>query len=121
MPRHIMAPSIIKAAGNKPKVIEEFVGRINSQTESLSIARMKSPGGWIEPGQTPAFAEFTVVLTGMLRIESKDSSVDVHAGEAIIVEKGEWIRYSTPDTAGAEYISVCMPSFTPETVHRDEH
>ncbi len=119
MPRHIMAPSIIKAAGNKPKVIEEFVGRVNSQTESLSIARMKSPGGWIEPGQTPEFDEYTVVLKGMLRVETEDTSIDVHAGEAVIAARGEWIKYSTPNTDGAEYISVCIPAFSPKTVHRD--
>lgn len=121
MPRHRPAPSIIKAAGNKPKVIEEFVGRVSSQMESLSIARMKSPRGWIEPGQTPEFDEYTLVLKGMLRVETEDTSIDVQAGEAIIVARGEWIKYSTPNIDGAEYISICIPAFSPEMVHRDGH
>ncbi len=120
MPRHITAPSVIKAAGNKPKVIEEYVGRINSNTEAASIARMKSPGGWSEPGQTPEFDEYTVVLEGMLRVETRGAAVDVHAGEAIIVHRGEWVKYSTPGTEGAEYIAVCIPAFSPGTVHRDD-
>ena len=119
MPRHITAPSLIKAAGNKPKVIEEFVGRINSKTAAASIARMKSPGGWSEPGQTPEFDEYTVVLKGMLRVETRGATIDVHAGEAIIVHNGDWVKYSTPGAEGAEYIAVCIPAFSPDTVHRD--
>jgi mannose-6-phosphate isomerase-like protein (cupin superfamily) len=119
MPTHIAKPSIVTAAGNKPKVIEEFIGRVNSKTDSASIARMKSPSGWIEPGQRPEFDEYTVVLHGMLRIATKNGSVDVHAGQAVIVHKGEWIQYSTPGPEGAEYIAVCLPAFSPETVHRD--
>jgi ethanolamine utilization protein EutQ (cupin superfamily) len=120
MPTHIKSPSTIEAAGNKPKIIEEFIGRVNSQTSSLSIARMRSPSGWVEPGQTPEFDEFTVVLKGMLRVVSRQGRVDVHAGEAIIVHKGEWVQYSTPNTDGAEYVAVCLPAFSMETVHRDE-
>ncbi len=120
MPRHIINASVIKAAGNKPKVIEEFIGRINSRTESVSIARMKSPGGWKEPGQTPDFDEYTVVLKGILRVETRDATLDIHANEAIIAQRGEWIRYSTPEAEGAEYIAVCIPAFSPDTVHRDE-
>ncbi len=119
MPRHTQLPSIIKAAGNKTKIIEEYIGRVNSSTESVSIARMKSPEGWTEPGQTPAFDEYTVVLKGMLRVETKTSTLDVRAGEAVIVQAGEWIRYSTPAAEGAEYIAVCIPAFSPETVYRD--
>ena len=119
MPRHITAPSVIKAAGNKPKVIEEFVGRINSKTEAASIARMKSPGGWSEPGQTPEFDEYTVVLKGMLRVETRGATIDVHAGEAIIVHNGDWVKYSMPGAEVAEYIAVCIPAFSPDIVHRD--
>lgn len=119
MPVKIKSPTIIKAAGNKPKVIEEFIGRVNSKTEAVSIARMKSPPGWKEPGQRPEFDEYTVVLQGVLRVEAEDSTIDVAAGEAIITRKGEWIRYSTPEHEGAEYIAVCLPAFSPETVHRD--
>lgn len=118
MPTHIKAPTIIEAAGNKPKIIEEFVGRVNSQTDAVSVARMTSPAGWVEPGQTPEFDEYTVVLRGMLRVETKDGAIDVQAGEAIITHRGEWIRYSTPE--GAEYIALCLPAFSPSTVHRDE-
>jgi mannose-6-phosphate isomerase-like protein (cupin superfamily) len=120
MPKFINSPSIIKAAGNKPKVIEEFIGRVNSDTDGVSIARMKSPSGWIEPGQTPEFDEFTIVLKGTLRVETKNDSFNIKAGEAIIVNKGEWIRYSSPDNEGAEYIAVCLPAFSLEAVHRDE-
>lgn len=116
---HIKSPAIIKAAGNKPKIIEEYVGRINSKIEALSIARMKSPGGWIEPGQTPEFDEYTIVLQGMLRVETRDKTIDVHQGQAIIVRSKEWVRYSTPNMEGAEYIAVCMPAFSMEIVHRD--
>jgi ethanolamine utilization protein EutQ (cupin superfamily) len=116
---HIKSPSIIKAAGNKPKIIEEFIGRVNSNTTALSIARMKSPSGWVEPGQTPEFDEFTLVLTGELRVATRHGVVDVRAGEAVIAHKGEWVQYSTPGSHGAEYIAVCLPAFSPETVHRD--
>ena len=115
---HIQGPSIIEAAGTKPKRIEEYVGRVNSGTAAVSVARMKSPPGWVEPGQTPEFDEYTVVLVGTLRVETTTSTIDVKAGEAIITEAGEWIRYSTPE--GAEYIAVCLPAFSPDTVHRDE-
>ncbi|HXG00842.1 MAG TPA: cupin [Bacteroidota bacterium] len=117
---HITSPSIIKAAGNKPKIIEEFIGRVNSNTDSISIARMKSPAGWSEPGQTPEFDEFTVVLKGMLRVATREGIIDVNAGEAVIAHKGEWVQYSTPGPQGAEYIAVCVPAFSSETVHRDE-
>jgi mannose-6-phosphate isomerase-like protein (cupin superfamily) len=119
MPTMIKSPSIIKAAGNKPKIIEEFIGRVNSKTKELSIARMKSPEGWVEPGQKPEFDEFTIVLKGSLKVETKNDSFEVKAGEAIITHKGEWIRYSTPLPEGAEYIAVCVPAFSPETVNRD--
>lgn len=118
MPTVIRFPSVIKACGNKPKIIEEFIGRANSKTEAASIARMKSPSGWEEPGQTPEFDEYTVVLNGTLRVESKDGRVDISAGQAIIAHAGEWVRYSTPLSQGAEYIAVCIPAFSPETVHR---
>lgn len=119
MPTHIRQPTVIEAAGNKPKLIEEFIGRVNSQTDDVSIARMRSPGGWVEPGQSPEFDEYTIVLRGMLRVESKSGVVDVRAGEAIITHRGEWVRYSTPEDDGAEYIAVCLPAFSPSTVHRD--
>ncbi len=120
MPMHIQKPTVITAAGNKPKVIEEFVGRVNSKTEAVSIARMKSPSGWIEPGQTPEFDEYTLVLRGMLRVATKRGTYEVRAGEAVIANKGEWVQYSTPGPDGAEYIAVCLPAFSPESVHRDE-
>lgn len=120
MPTKINAPTIITAAGNKPKKIEEFIGRVNSNTESLSIARMKSPSGWVEPGQQPQFDEYTIVLKGMLKVKTKTEELDVNAGEAIITNKGEWIQYSTPGPEGAEYIAVCLPAFSPDTVKRDE-
>lgn len=120
MPTLIRKPMIIEAAGNLPKVIEEYVGRVNSASEELSIARMKSPSGWIEPGQTPEFDEYTIVLTGSLRVTTGSGSVDVGRGEGIIVRAGEWVRYSTPGPEGAEYIAVCIPAFSPTTVHRDE-
>ncbi len=119
MPTLISAPTVIQAAGNKPKVIEEFVGRVNSKTDAASIARMKSPPGWVEPGQTPQFDEYTVVLKGMLRAASRTGHVDVHAGQAVITQKGEWVQYSTPGPEGAEYIAVCLPAFSPDSVHRD--
>jgi len=115
----IKAPSIIKAAGNKPKIIEEYVGRVNSKTTSTSVARMQSPGGWTEPGQRTEFDEFTVVLKGMLRVKTETETLDVRAGQAVIVNKGEWIQYSSPEDGGAEYIAVCLPAFSPDTVHRD--
>jgi quercetin dioxygenase-like cupin family protein len=116
---HIAKPTIIEAAGNKPKRIEEFVGRVNSRTDAVSVARMTSPAGWIEPGQTPAFDEYTVVLRGLLRVTTKAGVIDVRAGEAVITHAGEWVQYSTPESDGAEYVAVCVPAFSPETVHRD--
>lgn len=120
MPEHIPAPAVITAAGTKPKLIEEFVGGVASGTEAVSVARMRSPGGWSEPGQTPEFDEYSVVLAGMLRVQTKSVTHDVHAGEAIIVRRGEWVRYSTPLEDGAEYIAVCTPAFSPALVHREE-
>ncbi|MBA2114586.1 cupin domain-containing protein [Bremerella alba] len=119
MPIHIPAPTVIEAVGNKPKVIEEFIGRINSKTNEVSIARMVSPSGWVEPGQTPQFDEYTVVLRGELTVDSREGVQVVLAGQAIITKKGEWVRYSSPHPDGAEYIAVCLPAFSPETVHRD--
>ena len=119
MPKLIERPTRIEAAGNKPKLIDEYVGRVNSGTAVSSVAHMRSPAGWQEPGQTPEFDEFTVVLRGVLRVEHSGGAIEVHAGQAIIAHKGEWIRYSTPDADGAEYIAVCVPAFSPETVHRD--
>jgi len=119
MPTLIQKPTIIEAAGNKPKRIEEYVGRVNSKTAALSIARMKSPSGWVEPGQTPDFDEYTVVLKGALRVTSKQGVLDVQAGQAVISARGEWVQYSTPGPEGAEYIEVCLPAFSPDTVHRD--
>jgi ethanolamine utilization protein EutQ (cupin superfamily) len=119
MVTHIRKPTVITAAGNKPKLIEEFVGRVNSKSEALSIARMKSPGGWVEPGQTPEFDEYTVVLAGVLQVTTKDGVTKVAAGEAIITPKGEWVQYSTPGPDGAEYLAVCLPAFSPAAVHRD--
>jgi mannose-6-phosphate isomerase-like protein (cupin superfamily) len=119
MPPHIHAPKIIQAAGNKPKQIEEFIGRMNSGTAAVSIARMTSPAGWLEPGQTPEFDEYTIVLRGMLRVATSQGSIDVAAGQAVIVKAGEWVQYSTPGSEGAEYIAVCLPAFSPDIVHRD--
>jgi mannose-6-phosphate isomerase-like protein (cupin superfamily) len=119
MPVLIPSPSRVEAAGNKPKVIEEYVGQVNTSTDAVSIARMQSPPGWIEPAQTPEFAEYTVVLRGMLRVETKSGTVDVQAGQAVIVQKGEQVQYSTPGPEGAEYIAVCVPAFSPATVHRE--
>ena len=119
MPSLITSPKIIEAAGNKPKIIREFIGRVNSSTQKVSIARMSSPEGWEEPGQTPEFDEYTLVLKGMLRVETKENVFNVNAGQAIITYAGEWIRYSTPNPEGAEYVAVCLPAFSPETVHRD--
>jgi len=119
MPTLISKPTRIQAAGNKPKIIEEYIGRVNSQTTDVSVAHMRSPGGWVEPGQTPEFDEYTVVLTGTLRVESKVGTIDVHAGQAVITKKGEWVRYSTPQPGGAEYIAVCLAAFSMDTVNRD--
>lgn len=119
MPTLLRAPSRIQAAGTRPKIIEEFVGRVNSGTTAVSIARMRSPSGWEEPGQRPAFDEYTLVLRGALRVESRDGALEVRAGQAVIARAGEWVRYSTPGPEGAEYVAVCVPAFSPETVHRD--
>lgn len=114
----VQKPTVIKAAGSPPKQIEEFIGRVNSQTSEVSIARMTSPAGWSEPGQTPAFNEYTVVLKGTVRVKLKARELDIVAGQAIIIEAGEWVQYSTPYEGGAEYIAVCLPAFSPESVHR---
>jgi mannose-6-phosphate isomerase-like protein (cupin superfamily) len=119
MPDLIEGPTRVEAAGNKPKQIDEFIGRVNSGDSALSIARMRSPGGWVEPGQTPEFDEYTVVLAGLLRVEHRGGTIDVHAGQAVVVRRGEWVRYSTPDPEGAEYLAVCLPAFTLDGVHRD--
>jgi len=120
VPTLIAKPTRVEAAGNKPKLIDEYIGRVNSATSATSIAHMRSPGGWQEPGQTPEFEEFTVVLRGTLRVESRGGAIDVHAGQAVIAHRGEWVRYSTPSEEGAEYIAVCLPAFAMDTVHRDE-
>ncbi|HXS26336.1 MAG TPA: hypothetical protein VN730_01590 [Steroidobacteraceae bacterium] len=119
MPRLISRPLIVEAAGNKPKIIEEFIGRPSTGTGELSVARMKSPSGWAEPGQRPEFREITVLLEGSLRIEFEGGTLEARAGQAVIAEPGEWVRYSTPGIDGAEYIAICLPAFSPETVHRD--
>jgi mannose-6-phosphate isomerase-like protein (cupin superfamily) len=119
MPTHFKQPTVVGAAGNKPKIIEEFIGLANSGTDEVSIARMKSPQGWVEPGQTPRFDEYTVVLHGMLRVTTPDGPTDVKGGEAILVKKGEWVQYSTPEAGGAEYIAVCVPAFSMERVNRE--
>lgn len=120
MPKLINKPTIIEAAGNKPKIIEEFFGRVNSKTSEVSIAKMTSPQGWVEPGQQPEFDEYTVVLKGTLQVKTKKETIDVKAGTAILTKKGEWIQYSTPYESGAEYIAICLPAFSPDTVHRDK-
>jgi mannose-6-phosphate isomerase-like protein (cupin superfamily) len=120
MPTLVATPTRIEAAGNKPKLIDEYIGHVNSRTEALSIAHMRSPGGWVEPGQTPDFEEYTVVLKGILRIEYIGGHLDVQPGQAVIAHAGEWVRYSTPTDEGAEYLAVCLPAFSPMTVHRDE-
>ena len=120
MPTLIQGPSIIQAAGTKPKRIEEYAGRINSGHSGVSVARMVSPEGWLEPGQKPEFEEITVVLKGMLRVEHKGGTLDVRPGQAVVAHPGEWVRYSTPEAGGAEYIAICLPAFSMETVHRDE-
>jgi mannose-6-phosphate isomerase-like protein (cupin superfamily) len=119
MPRLINSPSVIQAAGTKPKLIEEFVGRVNTGHSGVSVARMRSPEGWVEPGQRPEFEEVTVVLSGMVRVEHEGGSIDVRAGQSVVAAPGEWIRYSTPEAGGAEYVAVCLPAFSPATVHRD--
>jgi len=119
MPRLIDRPTRITAAGNKPKLIDEYIGRVNSKTSSVSVAHMCSPGGWIEPGQTPEFDEYTLVLRGRLCVTFRDSVLDVNAGQAVIVSAGEWVQYSTPDPDGAEYVAVCLPAFSFEAAHRD--
>jgi mannose-6-phosphate isomerase-like protein (cupin superfamily) len=120
MPKLIDKPTIIDCVGTKPKQIQEFAGRVNSQHSSVSLARMISPSGWEEPGQRPEFEEITVVLKGMLRVEHEHGVIDVHAGQGIVAAPGEWVRYSTPGVEGAEYVAVCLPAFSPTTVHRDE-
>ena len=119
MARLIEGPTRVEAAGNKPKLIDEFIGLVNSGTEQLSLARMQSPAGWVEPGQTPEFDEYTLVLRGVLQVETKQGTIHVKVGQAVIAARGEWVRYSTPGAEGAEYIAVCLPAFSPKTVHRD--
>jgi mannose-6-phosphate isomerase-like protein (cupin superfamily) len=120
MPTHIKSPTRIEATGNKPKLIDEYIGLVNSRHELLSIAHMRSPAGWTEPGQTPDFEEFTIVLKGMLRVAFNGGALEVGAGQAVIAHAGEWVQYSTPSQEGAEYVAVCVPAFSPETVHRDD-
>ena len=119
IPILLSQPARVTAAGNKPKLIDEYIGRVNSETTEVSVAHMRSPGGWIEPGQTPDFEEYTVVLKGVLRLEYKGGTLDVPAGQAVIAPRGEWVRYSTPGPDGAEYIAVCRPAFTLDGAHRD--
>jgi mannose-6-phosphate isomerase-like protein (cupin superfamily) len=119
MPTLIAAPARIESAGNKPKLIDEYIGRVNSGHTGLSIAHMRSPGGWVEPGQTPEFDEFSIVLHGLLRVRHREGVLDVRAGQAVVVRGGEWVQYSTPEAEGTEYIAVCLPAFSLETVHRD--
>jgi ethanolamine utilization protein EutQ len=119
MPTLIPQPTRIESDGNKPKIIEEYVGRVNTSTDEVSVAHMRSPEGWEEPGQTPEFDEYTVVLRGTLRVHSKSGEMDVAAGQAVIAHRSEWVRYSTPFAGGAEYVAVCVPAFSPGTVHRD--
>ena len=120
MPKLIDKPAVVQAMGNKAKIIDEFVGRVSTGTDAVSIARMHSPPGWTEPGQTPEFDEYTVVLSGLLRVESKSETIEVREGQAVIARAGEYVRYSTPETDGADYIAVCVPAFSPDTVHRGE-
>jgi mannose-6-phosphate isomerase-like protein (cupin superfamily) len=119
VPTLISTPAVVPAAGNKPKRIEEYAGRLNSGHHNVSVARMVSPEGWVEPGQTPEFEEITVVIGGMLRVEHKDGVLDVRAGQAVVAHPGEWVRYSSPAPGGAEYVAICVPAFSPDTVHRD--
>ena len=120
MPSLISNPTVVQAAGTKPKLIEEYVGRVNTKSTDVSIARMKSPAGWVEPGQRPEFDEYTIVHNGMLRVTSENGIIDVRAGQAVLVRGGEWVQYSTPEPEGAEYVAVCLPAFSMDTVHRDE-
>jgi mannose-6-phosphate isomerase-like protein (cupin superfamily) len=120
MPTLIPAPTRVEGVGNKPKLIDEYVGRVNSGHGQVSVAHMRSPGGWEEPGQTPEFDEVTLVLRGLLRVAHRGGSLDVRAGQAVVARRGEWVRYSTPEPEGAEYVSVCLPAFTPESARRDE-
>jgi mannose-6-phosphate isomerase-like protein (cupin superfamily) len=120
MPSLISNPTVVQAAGTKPKLIEEYVGRVNTKSTDISIARMKSPAGWVEPGQRPEFDEYTIVLNGTLRVTGEDGIIDVRAGQAVLVRGGEWVQYSTPEPEGAEYVAVCLPAFSMDTVHRDE-
>ena len=119
MPTFLSQPSRVQAAGNQPKLIDEYIGRVNTNNEAVSIAHMRSPAGWQEPGQTPEFDEFSIVLRGMLKVEHRTGWIEVRAGQAVIAHKSEWVRYSTPEPEGAEYIAVCRPAFSMETVHRD--
>jgi len=119
MPQLISSPTRISAAGNKPKLIDEYIGRVNSKTSALSVAHMRSPEGWEEPAQTPEFDEYTIVLRGTLRVEHRGGEMLVAAGQAVVVQSGEWVRYSTPDAGGADYIAICLPAFSMETVHRE--
>ena len=120
MARHIESPTLVEAAGTPPKTIAEFVGRVNTGDEALSVAKMTSPEGWSEPGQTPEFDEYTVVLRGTLRVETADGVLDVGEGQGVVAPAGAWVRYSSPLPGGAEYVAVCVPAFSPDTVHRDE-
>jgi ethanolamine utilization protein EutQ len=119
MPRLVPAPTRVTAAGNKPKLIDEYVGRVNTATPTVSVAHMRSPAGWEEPGQRPEFDEYTLVLRGMLRVEHAGGVLEVRAGQAVIAHAGEWVRYASPEPDGAEYVAVCVPAFSPGTVHRD--
>jgi len=119
MPTLIKTPTVIEAAGTPPKRIEEFIGRVNSGHSGLSVAQMRSPSGWVEPGQTPEFDEFTLVLSGCLHVHTRTQDLDVRAGQAVVVNAGEWVQYSSPDPEGAHYVAVCLPAFSPDTVHRD--
>ena len=120
MPKLIEEPTVIQSAGNKPKRLEEYVGRVNTGDAGVSVARMVSPEGWVEPGQRPGFREITLVLRGLLRVEHNEGVIDVRAGQAVVTSPGEWVRYDTPEPGGAEYVAVCVPAFAPSTVHRDD-
>ncbi len=120
MPQLIESPSRVEAAGTKPKLIDEYAGRVNTGEERLSLAHMRSPAGWVEPGQRPEFDEYTVVIDGALRVEHESGADEVRAGQAVLVRAGEWVRYSTPEPGGAHYVAICVPAFSPDTVHRDE-
>jgi mannose-6-phosphate isomerase-like protein (cupin superfamily) len=121
MPKLIDTPAVIEAAGNKPKRIEEFVGKVNTESPEISVAKMTSPGGWVEPGQTPEFREITFVISGELHVEHKGGTLKVRSGQTVITEPQEWVRYSTPTEEGAEYIAICMPAFSPDSVNRDQY